>query len=221
MERNSKSSGIGLLVGGIIVFILLKIFGKLLGKILSFIISIGVIILIVFGIMVIISAIKSGGDGDTSEKKTSFNSIMAKGRASVAQLKVLNPSIKASEVREASEKFTAVSEGILSKIRDDEDGILNAMQFINYYLPEVTTLLKKFQKSESAGDCSGETRRKIADNVNEITKAIDAKFNSVVAGTSTAGLDDDIDALIAAFKSDELLSAEKNDELDELEKKYS
>lgn len=220
MNKNSKSSGMSLLVGGIIVFILLKIFGKILGKLLSLIISIAVIGLIVFGIMIIISAVKSGGETD-SEKKTSFSNIMAKGRASVAQLKVVNPSIKDEKVRAASERFTAVSESILSKIKDDPDQILGTMQFTDYYLPEVVSILRKYQKSEAAGDGSSANRGKLISNIEDITNALDAKYNSTVAGTSAPGFDDDLDALFEAFKKDELLFEAKDSALDELEKKYS
>ncbi|MCQ2565743.1 MAG: 5-bromo-4-chloroindolyl phosphate hydrolysis family protein [Clostridia bacterium] len=220
MNNNSKSGGIGLLATGIIVFILLKVFGKVIGKILSLIISIAVIAFIVFGIMIIISAIKSGGE--TSDKqKNSFNNIMARGRASVGQLKVLNPSIKDADVRAVSEKFTAVAEGILSKIKDDPDQILGTMQFTDYYLPEIVSILKKYQKSESAGDSNAETRSKMISNIEEITKALDAKYNSTVAGTSAPGFNDDIDALLEAFKKDDLLFEAKDNALDELEKKYS
>lgn len=220
MNNNSKSSGIGLLATGIIVFILLKIFGKILGKILTFVISIAVIALIVFGIMVIISAIKSGGETD-DKQKTSFNNIMAKGRANVGQLKVVNPSIKDPQVREASEKFTAVAESILSKIKDDPDQILGSMQFTDYYLAEVVSILKKYQKGESAGDSSAETRSKLIANLNDITKALDAKYNSTVAGTGAPGIDDDIEALFDAFKKDDLLFDAKDSALEDLEKKYS
>ena len=220
MNKNSKSSGMSLLVGGIVVFILLKIFGRLLGKLLSFVISIAVIGLIVFGIMIIISAVKSGGEtGD--EKKTSFNNIMAKGRTSVGQLKVVNPSIKDEKVRAASEKFTVVSESILSGIKDDPDKILGAMQFTDYYLPEVVTILKKYQKSEAAGDGSAENRSKLVSNIEDITDALDAKFNNTVEGTSAPGFDDDLDALFEAFKKDEFLFEAKDKALDDLEKKYS
>ena len=220
MNKNSRSSGISLLAAGIIVFILLKIFGKIIGKILSLVISIAVIGLIVFGIMIIISAIKGGGETD-EKQKTSFNNIMAKGRASVGQLKVVNPSIKDAQVRAASEKFTGVAESILSKVKDDPDQILGTMQFTDYYLPEIVSILKKYQKSESSGDSNAETRSKLISNIEDITSALDAKYNGSVAGTSDPGFNDDLDALFESFKKDDLLFEAKDSALDELEKKYS
>ncbi len=215
--NTSKYGGIGLIVLAVIAVILLRAFRGVISTVIAILIGLVVIVLVVFGVTVIISALK-GHDDYGGKPKTSFNSIMAGGRMAIGQLKVINPSLKNAELRAASEKFTAVAESVLSRINGKPDEILNAMQFTDRYLPEIAGIIKRYKNTETEENT--ELGAKLASYINQMSDAVDAKYGSLAAISSAAGLDEDLETLLQSFMQDDIFKNTDDIRMSELEKKY-
>ena len=206
-KNSSKAGGFVILIIGIAAFFLLRGFSKVLSVLFVALATIAVIFLIIFGVLVLISAFK-GGEPNAS---SSSSAVLAKGRTALGALRAVTPRIMNAEIRGLGEQIAASSGNIISSLQGNEDGIISSIQLFEYYLPELAEILEKYVKAEKSGAATPELTENLKTHLTKISAAVNTQFAGV-AGASEADLTAEIEAMLSACKDDGLI--------DELSAKY-
>lgn len=153
---NKKSSGLGGLVGviGVIaVFLVIRNLFPLLAKILLIVGGILAVLVIGLVVMLVVSASKDNADGKPQQQN---DDLLTKGRKNLLELRRIALTVKNTQVRSENEQICRTVEKILAVLKDQPQDIPAVRQFLNYYLPTLGSILRKFAKVEQSGVDAGD-----------------------------------------------------------------
>jgi len=207
---DGKSSGVIGLFGAAACIAALLLVGRLFPFLSSiFLVGLGVIavlILLLVG-LVMYFAFKKPEQGSPAAAKAENNEILNRGRRHLMDLRQLGMRIKNREIRDLSSQLTASADKILKKLREDPEGIPNARQFLNYYLPTLGNILNKYARVEESGIPSGDLTQRVIAHLGEIKTAMDRQYASLFDG-DLLDLSVEMEVLSTACRRDGLLSDE-------------
>lgn len=153
---NNKPSGLGGIVGVvavIAVFLIIRNLFPLLAKIL--LIAAVVMAVLVIGLVVLL-VVSSSKDNANGKPKPKTDDLLTKGRKELLELRRIALGIKNTQVRGENEQICRTVEKILSALKEQPEDIPTVRQFLNYYLPTLGSILRKFAKVEQSGVDAGD-----------------------------------------------------------------
>jgi len=130
--------------------------------------------------------------------------------------RLLANKIKNEQVRELLSPALDKADAILKVLQSEPQEISNTKQFVNYYIPTLDVILKKYLKLESTEvDITLETE-KITSYLVDINKALDKEYSNLFKDDKL-DLSVEMEAMTIAFKRDGLIteSEYKRDEAEE------
>ena len=113
--------------------------------------------------------------------------------------------IKDSDVQGAAGKALSEAEQILKVLREQPDDIKSCHQFLNYYLPTLEVVIKKFSSLESSGVDIQNTREHMLSYLSDIGKAMDKQYTNLFE-SEKLDLSVEMEAMQNAFKRDGLIT---------------
>ena len=126
-------------------------------------------------------------------------------RQLVVDERMLSTRIKNSEVKALLTPALDKAEDILKVLKNDPREIQSTKQFLNYYIPTLDEIIKKYIRLESSGvDITGDTE-KIKTYLTDINKAMDRQYNNLF-DDDKLDLSVEMEAMTLAFKRDGLIT---------------
>ena len=113
--------------------------------------------------------------------------------------------IKDSEVRTAAADALDASERIIKVLKNQPEEIRRCKQFLNYYVPTLNVIIKKYRTVESSGLDMAETREKVLKYFRDIMKALKKQYESLY-DNDKLDLTVEMEAMQLAFKRDGMIS---------------
>ncbi len=216
MKNRSGISGIVII--GIIVVVLVVV-RRVLGGIplLGSLIRIGglaliIILAIVLAVMIIalVTSNRSGGNTAANENKAEptpndeQNRILRDARQELMTLRRAGMRIKNVEVRRGSEKVARSVERILTELRHQPDQIQSQRQFLGYYLPTITQVLRKYAHLEESGAMDETTAANAEKYLADVHTALERQYGNLFS-KDKLDLTVEMEAMTLAAKREGLL----------------
>ena len=113
--------------------------------------------------------------------------------------------IRDNDVRAASDKALRQAEQVIKVLREQPDDIRTCHQFLNYYLPTLEVVIKKFATLEGSGVDISQTREHMLSYLSDIGKAMDKQYTNLFENEKL-DLSVEMEAMQNAFKRDGLIT---------------
>ncbi|MBR0130987.1 MAG: 5-bromo-4-chloroindolyl phosphate hydrolysis family protein [Firmicutes bacterium] len=113
--------------------------------------------------------------------------------------------IQDASVRDAASKALSKAELINKVLREQPESIKTCHQFLNYYLPTLEVVIKKFGSLESSGVDIESTKAHMLSYLSDIGKALDKQYTNLFENEKL-DLSVEMEAMQNAFKRDGLIA---------------
>jgi len=131
--------------------------------------------------------------------------------------KMIMGRIKNADVSGALAPILDKAETIVAELRKQPEEIQNAKQFVNYYIPTLDVILKKFEKLENSEvDITTDTE-KVLSYLSDIQKALNNQYDSLFSDEKL-DLSVEMEAMTLAFKRDGLIDESEYKDIEEVSK---
>lgn len=204
MNRNS-SAGFGLLglaAVAALLFGLHRFLPSLFRFALIGISIIGILLLVLIGLVIFFTVQGS------KEKQTAASSregeLLSKGRESLMEIRRLTVKIKNGTIREKSGQICKTIEKTLQELKEQPKDIPTVRQCLNYYLPTLEGILKKYCKLEESGVPAAEMTEKTISCLGDIQLAMQRQYENLFED-DMLDLTVEMEALKLACRRDGLL----------------
>ena len=196
-----------LLAAAALLFFSAKGLFPALTKALTVFIIIVIALVVILIVLVMYFGLRKGDKRKPGTPTVNDNQQMAKGRRNIVELRSLAGRIKNSDVQKLSGEICDGAEKILTALKNHPDKIQELYQFFSYYLPTLTSILKKYVGLEEGEKATEEIIASTSSTLENIKKALekqhDGIFNDDVLDMSV-----EMEALTTACKRDGLLTDE-------------
>ncbi len=200
-NKNSGKSGlISLIVFALIIFVSVKLLPAL-AKVLLIVLGIVVVLIVVLIVLIIVFSVKKPKE---KENKSDNASMLDNGRAVLLELRKLTMRVKNYQVRSKSNEICTVTGKILSTVKNQPENISDVRQFLNYYLPTIEKILRKYIMLEESGVPADEVINNTASCLSEIKVALDRQYENLFEDDKL-DLSVEMETLKIACKRDGLL----------------
>ncbi|MBR5926325.1 MAG: 5-bromo-4-chloroindolyl phosphate hydrolysis family protein [Firmicutes bacterium] len=126
-------------------------------------------------------------------------------RQLIVDERMLSTRINNNEVRALLTPALDKAEDILKVLKSDPKEIQSTKQFLNYYIPTLDEIIKKFIKLEASGVDITQDTEKIKTYLTDINKAMDRQYNNLF-DDDKLDLSVEMEAMTLAFKRDGLIT---------------
>ena len=178
---------------------------------LGLIIGIVVVVIIILVLIVLFSTRKSLSkqskptlkgvlDTLTPEQAEIFN----KGQAQLSDLKKQFIKLKDNEIRTKGMQVCSKMDKIFSILKEKPEKIPSSRQFLNYYIPTINSVIKKYLHLEADGISDDDMKEKIKKYLSDVDEAMDKHTSNLYEGDKF-DMSVDMDAMTSAIKRDGLL----------------
>ena len=195
----------GLLACAAVFFLGRSFFPSILRTILT-IAAIGMLLIVVIIAVFVIRALQKSNTPEAKAKKEQ-DSILAKGRSHLVQLRSMTMTIKDEQVRAKSSEGCGAVDSILKTLKSQPEDIPAVRQFFNYYLPTMGNILTKFVKVEQSGVPMGDMGKNAVSCLEDIKKAMDRQYANLFED-DMLDLSVEMEALSIAVRRDGLIPDE-------------
>ena len=206
MKNNSSVGiiGFGAVIAAILFFTAKGLFPVLTRalKMALGIVAAGVVLLV---ILVIYFAFRKSDAKTAENAKTKENAQLAKGRSNLMELRNLGLRVKNSEVRKLNEDICKNVDKILATLKKQPEDTQKLRQFFNYYLPTLTTILKKYVTIEESGVPAEDMVKSTISCLGDIKKATEKQY-AALFDNDLLDMSVEMEALTIACKRDGLLT---------------
>lgn len=128
-------------------------------------------------------------------------------RQTVTEEKLLAGRISDASVRESATKVLDSANKVIETLATKQQKIATSNQFLNYYLPTLGLILKKFQTLEENGLATDATRDTVVKYLDDIQEVMDKQYENLFSD-DILNLAVEMEAMTIACKRDGLLSDE-------------
>ena len=206
-----EGGGSGLLVlllaGAAVLFFSAKGLFPVLTKALSAFIIVAVALIILLIVIVMYFGLRKGDKRKPGTPTVNDNQQMAKGRRNIVELRSLAGRIKNSDVKKLSDEICDGAEKILTALKNHPDKIQELYQFFSYYLPTLTSILKKYVGLEEGEKITEEIIASTSSTLESIRKALEKQHDGIF-DDDVLDMSVEMEALTTACKRDGLLTDE-------------
>ena len=126
-------------------------------------------------------------------------------RQLIVDERMLSTRINNNEVRALLTPALDKAEDILKVLKSDPKEIQSTKQFLNYYIPTLDEIIKKFIRLEASGVDISQDTEKIKTYLTDINKAMDRQYNNLF-DDDKLDLSVEMEAMTLAFKRDGLIT---------------
>lgn len=212
---NKKGTLLGLLSVVIAVFLL----NRLLPHLANTLVTLGivcVIAMVVIGILVVFSGFSSAKK--EAEKTQGIKASQNKAKLSEDEERIINTSnkllldekllaarIRNTDVRASLSPVLDKADKIIKVLKSEPAKIPDTKQFLNYYIPTLDVILKKFLKLEANNVALNHETEKIISYLSDIRRAMDRQYENLFKRTKL-DLSVEMEAMTLAFKRDGLIT---------------
>jgi len=207
-NNSSKSGAFGILgvIACIAAFFAAKSIFPQLAKILLIAMGIIVFLIIVLVVLVIyFSTHKS--DSKNSSSNASRDRILSDARKKFTDIKLMNIKVKNTDIKNKNNEVCAVIEKIFKTLKEQPENIPNVNQFLNYYIPTLSTIITKYRRVEESGVPAEELTKNTLVCLEDIKLAMDKQYANLFED-DMIDLSVEMEALTATCKRDGLLDDE-------------
>ena len=128
-------------------------------------------------------------------------------RQTITEEKLLVGRVDDTSVRDSANKVLDSANKVLETLAAKQAKIASSHQFLNYYLPTLGLILKKFKTLEESGLATDETRQKVVKYLDDIQQVMEKQYESLYSD-DILDLAVEMEAMTIACKRDGLLSEE-------------
>ncbi len=217
MGNNSGKGGAFIALIALIAGALLL--GKLLphaAKILLTVAALCALGFIALGIIVIFSGFRSAKNEaektriDKAEKNIGKplpeeEKILNTSNKLLLDAKLLTARVRDINVRSALTPVLGRADDIIKFLKSDREKIASTRQFLNYYIPTLDLILKKFIKLEANNVATPEESERIISYLSDINRAMERQYQNLFR-MEKLDLSVEMEAMTLAFKRDGLIS---------------
>ncbi|MBR6769693.1 MAG: 5-bromo-4-chloroindolyl phosphate hydrolysis family protein [Lachnospiraceae bacterium] len=209
MNDNHSSGILGIfgLLGCLLLFFVFKRFFPTVATVLLSIGGIVLLLVVILVVLIIVFAFSKPKNTKTGAPAEDANAILAKGRASVIELRRRTMRIKNDQVRTQGEEICKASDQILRTLKEQPENISQVRQFLNYYLPTLGNILSKYARLEESGAASGEMTINTITCLRDIQTAMEKLYANLFED-DILDLTVEMETLALACKRDGLLDDE-------------
>ena len=179
--NNQSSGGLGLLclIGVVILFFAVHHLFPSLTTV--FLVIIGVVLLLValLVVLVIFFAFRKPKGASAKPVDGDAETILAKGRSNLVELRQLTMRLKDQQVRNLSEDVCGIIDKILKALKEQPEDIPTVRQFFNYYLPALGGILLSFLRLEKSGVPAVDTTEKVIACLSDIRVAMEKQYTNL------------------------------------------
>jgi ABC-type transporter Mla subunit MlaD len=166
----------------------------------------GVVIVVLIGLVIYFSVTGNKEKNDPDSPAA----ILSKARANLMELRRMQVEIKNREIANLCRELTDIGDKILSALKQNQEAVSDARQFLNYYLPTLGKILTSYVRLEESGSMTEELRNSTVTHLGEIKKAMEKQYNSLF-DDDKLDLTVDMEALTLACRRDGLLEKEEGE----------
>lgn len=209
--KNNKKGSLGVILGALVVFIVLKNLLPALVGLFKFLIGIASLAFVVLLIAIIISGLKSGEkeaqqspDANKKELTADEKKALDTTKSAVTRIRIASARVNDAEIRNAFTASCDKTEKILNYLKKDPEDFQTGRRVINYYTSSIEEIENKFIKLQDSGTDIADTPDKLKANLAEINSALDKLYNNLFANDKL-DLTVEMKALSIALKRDGLV----------------
>ena len=140
-----------------------------------------------------------------ADLKAEDEKILKISRQLIVDERMLSSRINNTEVRALLMPALDKADEILKVLKSDPKDIQSTKQFLNYYIPTLDEIIKKFIKLEASGVDITQDTEKIKTYLTDINKAMDRQYNNLF-DDDKLDLSVEMEAMTLAFKRDGLIT---------------
>lgn len=226
--RRNKTKGTGLLLLALALFALMRIGANpfhLVKTILTFGI-LGVVLITALIVLLFVLSQKNKNEKGNSEANKSAPNVphtnptiktddlihlgaddaaaIRKGRENLMNLRRIIVKISNPQIRAQANDICGIMDKILQTLRTKPDQINDVRQFLNYYMPTLREILRKYETIEEGGVAGGEMTAKVSTYLGQIKQAMDKQYENLFEDDKL-DLRVEMEAMTMACKQDGLL----------------
>ena len=164
-----------------------------------------IVVLIVLVVYFSVTGSKEKNDPDSP------SAVLTKARAELMELRRNQIKIKNKEIAALCREITDIVEKILSVLKQKQDSVADARQFLGHYLSTLGKILGTYVRLEESGSMTDELSGNTVTHLGEIKKAMEKQYDSLF-DNDKLDLSVDMEALTLACKRDGLLEDENGEE---------
>jgi hypothetical protein len=142
---------------------------------------------------------------DLPELSPEEKAILKTANQHINESRLISGRIQDSAVREAAGKALSEAELITRVLREQPESIKSCHQFLNYYLPTLEVVIKKFSSLETSGVDIESTKAHMLSYLSDIGKAMDKQYTNLFE-SEKLDLSVEMEAMQNAFKRDGLIT---------------
>jgi len=165
---------------------------------------IGIVLLV---ILVMYYAFRQNSKPDKPEEQQMTDTINAKARQRIVQLRSMGMNIKNRDIKSQTEEICRAVEKMMSVSESDTDKIIQADRFIDNYLITLGSVLTKFARLETNNSLTDDVTANAVDCLEKIRTAAENHTQSILKN-DMMDIAAEMETLLAMAKRDGLLAEE-------------
>ncbi|MBR6350507.1 MAG: 5-bromo-4-chloroindolyl phosphate hydrolysis family protein [Lachnospiraceae bacterium] len=216
MNNRHNGAGIGglvIVILGVIALVITRIFAMPIFRVLLWVV-IAIVAIVIIGIILLVilsnktsnkaAQAKKAASGklDLSEEQTA---VLRKGRNDLMEIRRVLVRLKNNTIRTKGNEICGVCDKILQTLKEKPNQITSVRQFLNYYLPTLDKILKKYQRLEAGNVPYADSAAKVEKYLGDVKTAMDKQYNNLFEGDKL-DMTVDMEAMTIGLKRDGLLS---------------
>lgn len=205
MKNKSLGTGkIVFLIGALILFFGLRHLFPAFGTFVLVAAGIFATLVVLIVILVIYFTKQDSEEKKDGNVSADANASLAKGRASLMELRRLKTHIKNPQIRSLGEEICQIVDKILRTLKEQPEDISTARQFFNYYLPMLGSILLKYSRLEESSTATAEITQSTISCLEDMKTALEKQYTNLFED-DILDLSVDLEALSLVCKRDGLL----------------
>ena len=160
-DRSSGLLGIAGLAGALALFAVVRFLFPSIAKFMLVVVGIGAGLLVLLVAVVLYFAFRKPDEKEANGTSGDVTAILNQGRSDLMELRRMSMQVRHAEIRKRSEDICTSVDKILRTVTEQPEDMPRARQFVNYYLPTLGKILRKYVRIEAGGvpaeDMTGST----------------------------------------------------------------
>lgn len=206
MKKDSSGFGAsGLWILAVVLFLASRLLYPSMTKVLYFIGAMIVISLLALVGVTLFFAFRKPQNGTVNGKSKEEAAMLSKGKEQLMELRRLSMEVKNSSIRSLSTEICGSIDRIFRTLKEQPENISGARKFLNYYLPTLAAILRKYSNLEKSGIPAEEITENVIHCLKDIKRAMEKQYTQLF-DDDILDLSVEMDTLIQICKRDGLLA---------------
>jgi len=195
------------LIGCVAAFFVLRRFFPSLTTVLLIIGGIILLLIVLLVVFVMYLAFRKSKGENEKASNQEVTTILSKGRVSLMEIRRIVVRLKSQQIKGVTEDICKEADKILKTLREQPEKIPQVRQFLNYYLPTLSSILTKYGRMEENSTLTAELSQSTLSCLGDIRTAMEKQYTNLFED-DVLDLTVEMEALTIACKRDGLLTDE-------------